>query len=86
MKLVRISAIWCPSCIIMRPIYEKVVSSFNLETKELDLDFDEVEVEPLNVGDVLPVAILYNDKDEELCRIIGEKKLDQIEEVIKEYL
>lgn len=86
MKLLRISAIWCPSCIIMRPIYEQIANKYNLETKELDFDFDESEVEPLNVGNTLPVAIIYDDNNNELARISGEKKFEQIEEIIKELL
>ncbi|MBQ4634025.1 MAG: thioredoxin family protein [Bacilli bacterium] len=86
MKLLRISAIWCPACLIMRPIYEQIANKYNLETKELDFDFDESEVEPLNVGNTLPVTIIYDDNNNELARICGEKKLEQIEERIKELL
>ena len=82
MKILRVSAIWCPSCIIMRPIYDEIVNKYNLESKELDYDFDEEEVSKLDVGKKLPVAILYKD-DNELVRIIGEKKLEEIEEIIE---
>ena len=86
MKILRISAIWCPACLIMRPIYDEIANKYNLETKELDFDFDESEVEPLNVGNTLPVAIIYDENNKELKRICGEKKLEQIEEIIKELL
>ena len=82
MKILRVSAIWCPSCIIMRPIYDEIVNKYNLESKELDYDFDEEEVSKLDVGKKLPVAILYKD-DNELVRIIGEKKANEIEEIIE---
>ena len=59
MKILRISAIWCPSCIIMRPIYDEIVKEYNLESEELDFDFDEERVESLEVGNTLPVAIFY---------------------------
>lgn len=84
MKILRISAIWCPSCIIMRPIYDEIVKEYNLESEELDFDFDEERVEPLEVGNTLPVAIIYDNENKELKRICGEKNINQIREIIKE--
>ena len=83
MKILRISAIWCPSCIIMRPIYDEIAKKYEFETKELDYDFDEDEVKPLEVGKKLPVAIMYDDNNQELTRICGEKKKNEIEEIIE---
>lgn len=84
MKILRISAIWCPSCIIMRPIYDEIVKEYNLESEELDFDFDEERVEPLEIGNTLPVAIIYDNENKELKRICGEKNINQIREIIKE--
>ena len=83
MRILRISAIWCPACIIMRPIYEEIAKEHNFETSELDYDFDEEEVNKLDVGKKLPVAIIYDDNDQELVRICGEKKKKEIEEIIE---
>ena len=83
MKILRISAIWCPACIIMRPIYDEIVKKYGFESKELDYDFDEEEVKPLEVGKKLPVAIIYDDNGNELTRICKKKKLKEIEEVIE---
>ena len=41
MYLVKINAMWCPSCLIMNSIYEKVSEKFNLKLKALDYDMDE---------------------------------------------
>ncbi|MBP5694917.1 MAG: thioredoxin family protein [Bacilli bacterium] len=82
MKILRISAIWCPACLIMRPIYEEVAKKYGFETSELDYDFDEDEVKKLDVGNKLPVAIIY-DNDHELVRICGEKKQSEIEKIIE---
>lgn len=83
MKILRVSAIWCPACIIMRPIYDEIVTKYDFESKELDYDFDEEEVKPLDIGKKLPVAIIYDDNGQELTRICGEKKLKEIEEIIE---
>ncbi len=83
MKILRVSAIWCPACIIMRPIYEEIAKKYNCETSELDYDFDEEEVGKLDIGKKLPVAIIYDDDNNELTRICGEKKQKEIEEIIE---
>jgi len=83
MKILRVSAIWCPACLIMRPIYDEIAKKYGYETSELDYDFDEEEVKPLNVGNKLPVAIIYDEDNKELTRICGEKKLKEIEEIIE---
>ncbi len=85
MKIVRVSAIWCPSCIIMRKIYDDIVLKYNLESVELDYDFDEEKVSKLDVGTKLPVVIVYKD-DQELKRIIGEHKKEEIEKIMEELL
>ena len=85
MKLLRVSAIWCPACILMRPIYESIIKENNLVSEELDYDFDEDKVKQLNIGNTLPVAILY-DGDHELLRICGEKKYEEISLKIREFL
>ena len=28
MKAIEITAIWCPSCLVMRPIYEKIYEKY----------------------------------------------------------
>lgn len=83
MKILRVSAIWCPSCIIMRPIYDEIAKKYNYESQELDYDFDEDEVNKLEVGRKLPVAIIYDDNGLERTRICGEKKINEIEEIIE---
>lgn len=85
MKIVRISAMWCPACLVMRPIMNEIESIFpNIEHIEYDYDLDEEEVSKYNVGDILPVFILEDDK--ELVRIIGEKKKEEIISILKEYI
>ena len=85
MYLVKINAMWCPSCLIMNNIYEKVSEKFNLKLKALDYDMDEEEVKTLSVGNILPVLILYKN-NEEILRIIGEQSYQYIEKKIGELI
>ena len=67
MKFTLISAIWCPSCIIMRPRFYEIAKEKKITLNELDFDDDEKEVDKLNVGSTLPVLIIYDEKGATLC-------------------
>lgn len=74
MKIIKISAIWCPSCIIMNKIWINLKQKYiDITFIEYDLDFDCDECNKYNVGDILPVLI-FMDNDKEIGRLIGEKK------------
>ncbi len=85
MKVVKITAIWCTSCIIMNKVWNQLQEKYNFETISYDLDMDEDEVEKFNVGDKLPVFVFQDDNNNELFRIIGEKKIEEMEKIMKEH-
>ncbi len=76
-KLTIVSAVWCPSCLILKKNLKKIKEEYNLEYELLDYDLDEDEVKKLNIGDKLPV-IIYNDQ-----RLIGEKTYDELIDFLK---
>ena len=80
MKLIKISAMWCPACLIMRSRMSKL--DLNIEQVEYDYDLDEDIVKNYNVGDILPVFILLDD-DKEVGRLIGEKTEEEVKEFLK---
>lgn len=82
MKIIKISAIWCPACIITNNALNKLKDNYSFELEELDYDFDDIE--SYNVGDILPVLIFVKD-DKEIERLVGEKNYKEIEEVLKKY-
>ncbi len=84
MKLVRISAIWCSSCIITYPIWNNIKEKYpNFEYIELDHDIDDIT--NYGVNEILPVIIIYKDNIE-VARLIGEKKESEISNKIEELL
>lgn len=86
MKVVKISAVWCGSCIKMKNIWREIEKEYNFEVINYDYDFDEEEVSKYNVGSILPVSIILNDENVELERIIGEKKKEEIISIINKYM
>ena len=78
MKLIKITAGWCMSCIVMNDLFDKVLTNYNVlfDVVNIDYDFDNELVTKFNVGDVLPVYILLKD-DREIGRIVGEVSKDK---------
>ena len=77
-EIIVISAVWCPSCLILKKTLKKIKEEYHLSFKIYDYDLDEDIVNEYNVGDKLPVMI-YEDK-----RLVGEKTYDEIIEFFKE--
>jgi len=80
MKLIKISAMWCPACLIMRNVLKNI--DFDIEQVEYDYDMDEDIVNKYNVGEILPVLILV-DNDNEVARLTGEKSKEEVLEFLR---
>ena len=76
-KLTIVSAVWCPSCLILKKHLKRLKEEYQVEYELLDYDLDEDKVSTLDIGDKLPVMI-YNDH-----RLIGEKSYDEIVDFLK---
>lgn len=80
MKIVRISAIWCSSCIIMKSRFNDIVKDLDVEV--IDLDYDTSDIEKYNIGDTLPVYIKI-ENDSEIERLVGEHTKEEIKEFLQ---
>jgi thiol-disulfide isomerase/thioredoxin len=78
-KIVIISAVWCHACLTMRKRNKALKDKYSDWTwVDYDLDLDDELVEPLKVGKLIPVYIIY-ENDVEVKRITGEMSLDALE-------
>ena len=77
MKIIRISAIWCSSCIIMKSRFNDVIKNYNIEVIDYDYDLDDEEINKFSVGNILPVYIKIND-EKEISRLVGEHSKEEI--------
>ena len=77
-KVVVVTAVWCPSCLILKKQLKKLQEEYDVELEILDYDFDEDEVKAYEVGENLPVIITKNN------RLIGEKSSEEIVDFLKE--
>lgn len=86
MKIIKIGAVWCPGCLVMRSIWKKINEKYNLNITEYDLDMDSDEVKKFNIGDKLPIIIITDDLDNEITRYIGEKSYDELDKIISNHI
>lgn len=84
MKIVRISAIWCTSCILTTKDFNQIKDKYN-DIEYVELDYDTDDIDKYNPGDILPIIIIYKD-NKEVTRIIGEKRFKEIDKVIEELI
>ena len=85
MKLVKISAMWCMSCIVMNNLLDNVLSKYKVlfDIENLDYDVDFTLVSKYNVSNVLPVYILM-DPSGEIDRLVGEVSESQLISFLKD--
>ena len=85
MKLVKISAMWCMSCIVMNNLLDDVLSKYKVlfDIENLDYDVDFTLVSKYNVSSVLPVYILM-DSSGEIDRLVGEVSESQLISFLKD--
>ena len=83
MKIIKITSLWCPSCIIINETLNELKDQVEIIT--LDYDFDHDEVIKYNPGKILPVLIFLDKNNQELERLIGEQKKATIINLIEKY-
>lgn len=77
-KVVYISAIWCPSCLIMRSRYQVLFDQIGeSHITYLDYDEDQKAIEPFHIGTILPVLIVF-DEEKEIFRVNGERSKKEV--------
>lgn len=85
MKLLKFNAVWCPGCLVMKRVWKDVINEYpDIVVQEYDYDIDEDEVIKYNVGEKLPVVIMIDESGNEVKRLIGEKKKEDIISFIKD--
>ncbi len=86
MKIIKIGSSWCSGCIVMRPIWEEIEKEIKLDTKYYDFDiYEDMLKEKYHIGDKLPIIIFQDENENELERIIGEIKKDELLSIIRKY-
>jgi len=85
MKVIKIGAVWCSGCMIMKPLWEEIEKENPwLETEYYDYDESDEIVKKYNINDRLPVFIFLDKDENEILRLMGEKSKEEILKIIEE--
>ena len=86
MKIIKIGAAWCSSCLVMRPRLEEIEKENPwLKTEYLDYDNDQEKVKKYKVeSGRLPVFIFLDKTDKEFLRLNGEISKEKLVKIILE--
>jgi thiol-disulfide isomerase/thioredoxin len=80
MKVIILSAIWCPACLIVKSTIHKIQKDYPMfQPQFIDIDEEETlaaKYEPLKI---LPVFIIEDDAGNVIKRMSGELKREVIE-------
>lgn len=86
MKVIKIGAVWCNGCLVMKPRWQEIEKENpSLVTEYYDFDVDKEKIERYKVNSgVLPVFIFLDKQDEEIIRLTGEVEKEKLIQLIKE--
>ena len=72
MKIVKITSLGCPSCIIMNKVFNQIKEKYDFELEEYDYDLDFEDLVKYNIGVIIPIYIFFKD-GKEIARLCGER-------------
>lgn len=87
MKIIKIGALWCSGCLVMKPIWKKIEKDIpDLKTIYYDYDENQNEIKTLNIDiKKMPTFIFLDEEGQELERITGEVPEKKLIELINKY-
>lgn len=87
MKVVKIGAVWCPGCIVMKPRWQKIEKENPwLKTEYYDYDNDRKKIKKyLGQEEKLPLFIFLDKNNNEIDRKYGEISEKEIINLLNKY-
>lgn len=82
-KAIVVTALWCPSCLMMRPRYQYVLEYHDIPYQEFDFDLDGAKFASYHIGETIPVLIIFEDEIE-IYRAVGEKSMAELMKIVKD--
>ena len=84
MKVIKIGAVWCPGCVIMKPRWEEIEKEMpELETEYFDADESKEILEKYEVKN-LPTFIFLDKNENVILKMENEVSKEDLLEIIEE--
>lgn len=86
MKVIKVWAVWCAGCIVMKPIWNDIETDMpDLKTEFYDFDNDKEQIAKYNIDGNLPCFIFLDNSWKEIERIHWEYSKKTLLEMIEKY-
>jgi len=87
MKVIKIGAIWCSACLVMKPRWQQIEKENTwLQAQYLDFDQDQDKIKKYNLTqDSLPVFVFLDKKGQEFLRLDGEIPIKELVKTINKH-
>lgn len=83
MKVLKFGAVWCNTCLVMKPRWEEIEKEHEwLKTEYYDADEREDLIEKYEI-ETIPSFIFLNKEGKEIERLKGEVRKEKLVETIK---
>lgn len=83
MKVIKVGAIWCPGCLVMKPIWAKIEEKRPwLHNEFYDYDQNPEVVAKYKINEELPVFIFLDKNGNEFLRLTGEHTEGDLEKIV----
>ena len=84
MKILKIGAVWCKECLVMKPMWEEIESEFpELKTEYLESDEHPDLLKKYEVKEI-PTFIFLDKDDHEILRLEGLQNKEELVKIVKE--
>lgn len=85
MKVLKIGAVWCNGCLVMRPRWQEIEKEHHwLKTEYYDYDKDKEMVEKYKIDKNLPTFVFFDKDDQEFLRLHSEPSKEELVKTILE--
>ena len=85
MKVLTFGAVWCPDCLIMKPIWDDIEKENSWVNREYyDIDKDP-EIAKKYSAEEIPLFVFLDKNDKELERMQGEVSKETLVDKLNEY-
>lgn len=85
MKIVKITSLGCPSCIVMTKVFNEFQDKYDFILEEYTYDHNTDYIEDhFEINHRIPTYIFYQD-NKEVGRIVGENKLEEFVNLYEKY-
>ena len=85
MKVVKITSLGCPSCIVMTKVCKEFQDKYDFVLEEYTYDHNVDFIEShFDINHRIPTFIFYQD-NEEVGRLVGERKLEEFVKIYEEF-